>query len=42
VVDAQGWIRLRVIGEVHAGDPRALAMERAIDALIAERDRRAN
>ena len=38
IVDARGRIRARVIGEVHASDPRARAIEATIDDLIAERD----
>ena len=36
VVDAQGRIRKLVIGEAHAGDQRAQAVEAAIDALLKE------
>ena len=36
VVDAHGRIRAVVIGEAHAGDPRARAVESEIDALLAE------
>jgi len=36
VVDAHGVIRKLVVGEAHAGDPRARAVEAAIDALLAE------
>ena len=36
VVDARGEIRTVVIGEAHAGDQRARAVEAAIDSLLAE------
>jgi hypothetical protein len=36
VVDTHGDIRKLVIGEAHAGDQRANAVEAAIDALLAE------
>jgi thiol-disulfide isomerase/thioredoxin len=36
VVDADGRVRTVVIGEVHAGDSRARAVEGAIDTLLAE------
>jgi thiol-disulfide isomerase/thioredoxin len=36
VVDTHGDIRKLVIGEAHAGDQRARAVEAAIDALLAE------
>ena len=36
VVDAHGVIRTVVVGEAHAGDQRARAVEAAIDALLAE------
>jgi thiol-disulfide isomerase/thioredoxin len=42
LVDAHGQIRLRVVGEIHAGDPRARAIEAALDALLVERAAPAN
>lgn len=42
IVDSRGVIRARVIGEIHAGDPRARAVEETIDELLAERDVGAN
>jgi thiol-disulfide isomerase/thioredoxin len=41
VVDANGDIRAVVVGEAHAGDQRARAIEAAIDALLAEASSRA-
>lgn len=36
IVDSRGVIRARVIGEIHAGDLRARAVEETIDELLAE------
>lgn len=36
LIDKQGRIRYRFIGETHAGEPQALRIERAVEALLAE------
>ncbi len=36
LIDKQGRIRYRFVGETHRGEPQALRIERALEALLAE------
>ena len=37
LIDREGRLRARFVGETHIGDPRARAIDRAIESLLDER-----